>query len=259
MPPRKTPYRKKTGRKPAKYSRKTSSIVRFGGSKAPRAFQARTRDQQVTYVSTYFEMQHTGALTGTAQPGMSLNIPCFPNLNGMSVGQAANCKIHLGDADETEHDAQHPIGMRKLGMLQQLWHLIRVKSCTVKITMGSKQLENPITFQHDAGDANLISSPLQAVTGAHKSYLGTVSSRTFHSTFKPRTPADWEFHSVIGAGPAADKLNYIKCFQRLEPANSDLGVTAVPATWRVEVTWAVQCKDSRNDMLAAAATAPSGN
>lgn len=253
MPPRKTPYRKKTGRKPAKYSRKTSSIVRFGGSKAPAAFRAKTRDQQVSYISTYFEVHHNGDHpTGTThQPNIELNVPCWPSVTNLSVGQGAVVK--LGDADESTLDATHPLGFRKMAMLQSMWHLMRVKSVTVKCTLGSTQLENPLTYQVDTGDSNLITSPLQAVTGAHKSYLPTISSRTFTSSWKPKTPSDWEFHSTIGAGPDADKLSYIKLFQRLEKF-----ATAVPATARIEVTYAVQCKDSRNDLLSVAQQAPLG-
>lgn len=252
MPAARKP-RKSTARKAApRYARKPSAISRFGGSRAPSAFRARTYDQSVAYVSTYFEMKHTGNSPGASvQPNLELNVPCWPTVNGMTHGQNTVCTVHSGDAAETEVTVAAPLAFRKLAMIQQLWHQMRVKSVTVKVTLGSTQLENPLTFQHDTGDTNLVTSPLQAVTGAHKSYLPTISSRTFVSTYKPRSPADWEFHSTIGSGPAAGDLNFIKLFQRLESGSA--------ATARVEITYVIQTKDSRNDILTAAQQAPMGN
>lgn len=137
---KKKSYKKKAPRRGPKYSRKTSSIVRFGGSKAPAAFRAKTRDQQVSYISTYFEIHHPGtAGAGGEQPNIELNVPCWPSVTNLSVGQ--NAVVKLGDANESTLDATHPLGFRKLAMLQSMWHLMRVKSVTVKCTLGTTQLE----------------------------------------------------------------------------------------------------------------------
>lgn len=208
-------------------------------------------------MSTYFELHHTAVLAGGVQPNIELNVPCWPSAAHLTHGQSALCSMKLGDANETSVSVANPLGYRKLAMLQQMWHLMRCKGVTVKVTLGSNQLENPVTFQQDTGDNNLIESPLQAVTGAHKSYLPTINSRTFTSRWSPKTASDYEFHSTIGGGPAADKLSFIKLFQRLEAAATT--GNAGTAHLKVEVTYAMQLKDSRNDMLAANQQAPLGN